>query len=56
MSSVYLAEHELMKRRVAVKVLPDYADFHGRVDFIQEINFMKVRQWLYVCKCTGQSD
>lgn len=26
----------------AVKMLPDYADFHSKVDFIQEINFMKV--------------
>lgn len=29
--------------RCAVKMLPDYADFHAKVDFIHEINFMKAR-------------
>ena len=29
---------------IAIKILPDYAEFYSKIDFVQEINFMKVTQ------------
>jgi hypothetical protein len=39
---------------VAIKVVPEHADFDARFDFMQEINFMKARNCLLEFRCNRE--